>query len=308
MRSSGTVMCLLSGAAFGAMAIFGKLAYGEGATVGTLLAVRFSLAAVVFWAIVLAGGGAVRELRGLGRRDAGIAIGLGACGYALQAGCFFAALTRIDASLLSLMLYTYPTIVAVAAVALGRERIDRRRVAALALASAGLVCVVAGAGTGAVDAVGAVLGLTAACVYTPYILVGEGVATRVRPLTLSAIVCTGAAVSLTVGGTVLGGVRPGALTLAGWGWLVCLGGVSPVAAISLFFAGLRRVGPTAASILSTVEPVVTVALAAVVFGELLSPVQILGGALVIAAVPVLHASRVRPGRQLTAADLERAPA
>jgi drug/metabolite transporter (DMT)-like permease len=308
MRSSGTVMCLLSGAAFGAMAIFGKLAYGEGATVGTLLAVRFSLAAVVFWAIVLAGGGAVRELRGLGRRDAGIAIGLGACGYALQAGCFFAALTRIDASLLSLMLYTYPTIVAVAAVALGRERIDRRRVAALALASAGLVCVVAGAGTGAIDAVGAVLGLTAACVYTTYILVGEGVATRVRPLTLSAIVCTGAAVSLTVGGTVLGEFRPGALTMAGWGWLVCLGGVSTVAAISLFFAGLRRVGPTAASILSTVEPVVTVALAAVVFGELLSPVQILGGALVIAAVPVLHASRVRPGRQLTAADLERAPA
>src|SRR3954451_11565768 len=309
MRSSGTVMCLLSGAAFGAMAIFGKLAYGEGATVGTLLAVRFSLAAVVFWAIVLAGGGAVRELRGLGRRDAGIAIGLGACGYALQAGCFFAALTRIDASLLSLMLYTYPTIVAVAAVALGRERIDPRRVLALALAAGGLVCVVAGAGTGAIDAVGAVLGLTAACVYTTYILVGEGVAGRMAPMTLSAIVCTGAAVSLTAGGSLLGEFRPGALSVAGWGWLVCLGGVSTVAAIGLFFAGLRRVGPTSASILSTVEPVVTVALAAAVFGELLSPVQIAGGMLVIAAAPVLHASRVRLRRRATTdAELERAPA
>src|SRR3954463_286046 len=310
MRSSGTVMCLLSGAAFGAMAIFGKLAYGEGATVGTLLAVRFSLAAVVFWAIVLAGGGAVRELRGLGRRDAGIAIGLGACGYALQAGCFFAALTRIDASLLSLMLYTYPTIVAVAAVALGRERIDRRRVAALALASAGLVCVVAGAGTGAIDAVGAVLGLTAACVYTTYILVGEGVAGRMAPMTLSAIVCTGAAVSLTAGGSLLGEFHPGALTVAGWGWLACLGGVSTVAAISLFFAGLRRVGPTPAPILSTVQPAGPVVLAAAVFGELLSPVQLAGGALVIAAVPVLHASRGRVRRPTAAAEpeLERAPA
>ena len=54
MRSSGTLMCLASGAAFGAMAIFGKLAYGEGATVGTLLAVRFSLAAALFWALVAA--------------------------------------------------------------------------------------------------------------------------------------------------------------------------------------------------------------------------------------------------------------
>jgi drug/metabolite transporter (DMT)-like permease len=309
MRSSGTLMCLASGAAFGAMAIFGKLAYGEGATVGTLLAVRFSLAAVVFWAIVLAGG-ARRELRALPRRDLATAVGLGACGYALQAGCFFAALTRIDASLLSLMLYTYPALVAAAAVALGRERMDGRRVAALALASGGLACVVAGAGTGAIDLAGAMLGLVAACVYTTYILVGEGVAGRMRPMVLSAIVCTGAAVSLTAGGTLLGEFRPGELTLAGWGWLACLGAVSTVAAISLFFAGLRRVGPTAASILSTVEPVVTVVLAAAVFGELLSPVQLAGGALVIAAVPVLHASRVRVRRPTTAAEpgLERAPA
>src|SRR3954462_2093832 len=182
MRSSGTLMCLASGAAFGAMAIFGKLAYGEGATVGTLLAVRFGLAAAVFWLLVLAGGGA-REVRALPRRDVGIALALGACGYALQAGCYFAALTRIDASLLSLMLYTYPALVAAgaaagwgrrgggrgrvgAAVALGRERIDGRRIAALALASGGLVCVVAGAGTGAIDPAGAALGLLAACVYT----------------------------------------------------------------------------------------------------------------------------------------------
>src|SRR3954453_2679755 len=226
MRSSGTLMCLASGAAFGAMAIFGKLAYGEGATVGTLLAVRFSLAAVVFWGLVLAGGAARRELRAGGRRDLAIAVGLGAGGYALQAGCYFAALTRIDASLLSLMLYTYPALVAAAAVALGRERIDRRRVAAPALGSGGLLCVVAGAGTGAIDPAGAALGVVAACVYTTYILVGEGVAGRMRPMALSAIVCTGAAVSLTAGGTLLGEFHPGALTVAGWGWLAWPGGLA----------------------------------------------------------------------------------
>src|SRR4051794_7666068 len=310
MRSSGTLMCLASGAAFGAMAIFGKLAYGEGATVGTLLAVRFSLAAVVFWAIVLAGGAARREPRALRRRDLAIAVALGAGGYALQAGCYFAALTRIDASLLSLMLYTYPALVAAAAGALGGGGFDGRGIAALALASGGLVCVVAGAGTGAIDPAGAALGLLAACVYTTYILVGEGVAGRLRPMVLSAIVCTGAAVSLTAGGALLGELRPGALTPAGWGWLACLGGVSTVAAISLFFAGLRRVGPTVASILSTVEPLVTVLLAAVVFGEVLGPVQMLGGALVLSAVPVLHARIRRRARPATPgeADLSRVPA
>ena len=45
MPSSGSLFCLASAAAFGAMGVVGKLAYGEGATVGTLLSVRFVLAA-----------------------------------------------------------------------------------------------------------------------------------------------------------------------------------------------------------------------------------------------------------------------
>jgi drug/metabolite transporter (DMT)-like permease len=287
VRSSGTLLCLGSGAAFGAMAVFGKLAYDEGATVGTLLAVRFGLAAALFWILVLAGG-AAHEVRALGRRDIGVGLALGACGYAIQAGCYFAALERIDASLLSLLLYTFPAMVAVAAVALGRERIDGRRLAALGLASGGLALVVAGAGTGALDALGTALGLGAAIVYSAYILVSERPAARMRPRVLSALVCSGAAASLTVGSALLGELRPDEVSVAGWGWLACLAVVSTVAAISLFFAGLRRVGPTTASILATVEPLVTVLLAFLVFGEALGAVQLVGGALVLAAVPALH--------------------
>jgi len=287
MRSSGTALCLASGAAFGAMAVFGKLSYGEGATVGTLLSVRFSLAAVLFWAIVLARGGR-RELRGLGPRSLAVGLGLGACAYALQSGCYFAALQRIDASLLSLLLYTFPAMVAATAVALGRERLDARRLAALALALGGLVLVVAGAGTGSLDPLGAALALAAAIVYTGYILVTDSVVARVRPLVLCALVSTGAAVSLTAGSAALGQLRPADVTVAGWGWLACLTVVCTVGAILLFFAGLQRVGPTTASILATVEPVVTVVLAFLVFGERLGAVQLAGGALVLSAVVVLN--------------------
>jgi drug/metabolite transporter (DMT)-like permease len=290
MRCSGSLLCLGSGAAFGAMAVFGKLAYGEGATVGTLLAVRFALAAALFWAVVLALGEA-RDLRSLSRGDVGRGLALGACGYALQAGCFFAALERIDASLLSLLLYTFPAIVAVAAVAIGRERVDARRTASLALACVGLALVVGGAGAGALDPIGVALGLGAAVVYSTYILVGDGIAGRVRARLLSALVCTGAAATLTAGAALLGELRPGDLTAAGWAWLACLAVVSTVASISLFFAGLRRVGPTNASILATVEPLVTVLLAFLVFGETLGAVQVAGGALVLGAVLVLHARR-----------------
>src|SRR3954469_15793259 len=95
-RSTGTLMCIGSAAGFGAMAIFGKLAYDEGTTVGTLLSARFALAAALFWLLLLARGEASTAMRGLTRRDLLIALGLGAFGYAAQAGCFFAALDRID--------------------------------------------------------------------------------------------------------------------------------------------------------------------------------------------------------------------
>src|SRR5215218_3382778 len=240
MPYSGTLLCLSSGAAFGASAVFGKLAYDAGATVGTLLSVRFALAAALFWALVVASG-AGREARTLGRRGLGLGILLGGGVYTVQAGCFFAALERIDASLLSLLLYTFPAIVAAAAVALGRERLDRRRVAALGLASAGLLLVLAGAGIGALDPMGVALGLGAAVVYSGYILVSHAFAGSIRPQVLAAVVCSGAAVSLTAGSAALGELRPGEQTIAGWGWLACLALVSTVAAIGLLFAGLRRV-------------------------------------------------------------------
>jgi drug/metabolite transporter (DMT)-like permease len=286
MPSRGVLVCLASAVAFGAMGIFGKLAYDEGATVGTLLAVRFLLAAALFWALVVATG-AARQVRALSGRDVGIALALGAVGYSAQAGAYFAALQRLDAGLLSLLLYTFPAMVTVAAVALGRERASRRKAGALVVASAGLILVLAGAGAGALDPVGALLGVTAAVVYTTYILTSAGVAERVGPLLLSALVCTGAATTLTLATVFEGDLHLGDVSAAGFGWLAGIAVVSTVGAVSLFFAGLKRVGPTTASILSTAEPVTTVVLAFLAFGESLGPVQLAGGALVLAAALVL---------------------
>jgi drug/metabolite transporter (DMT)-like permease len=292
MSRAGALCCLASAAGFGAMGVFGKLAYDEGATVGTLLATRFVLAAVLFWLLLTCVSG-VRDLRALSRRDVVVGVALGAVGYGAQAGAYFAALDRLDASLLALLVYTYPVMVAVASIAIGREPGSRHTALSLALASTGLVLVLAGAAAGALDALGTVLGLTAATVYCGYILISDGVAARVGPLALSTLVCTGAAVSLTLAGLAGGDLDPAGVSTAGFAWLGALAVVSTVGAVALFFAGLRRVGPTAASILSTVEPVVTVALAFAVFGESLGPAQLAGGVLVLAAALTVRAPHER---------------
>jgi drug/metabolite transporter (DMT)-like permease len=281
----GPLFVLGSGAAFGAMGIFGKLAYAQGATVGTLLSVRFALAAALLWALEIARRGrgrrAAARLRALPRRDVLAALALGAACYALQAGLFFAALERIDASLAIVLVYTSPVLVAGAAVVLGRDRLSPRMLAALVLACGGVVLVIGRAS--ALDPLGVVLALGAAFIYSTYILISDGVVRRLEPRVLAALVCTGAAVTLGLGAAFAGDLRPGALTAAGWGWITCLAAVSTVGALALFFAGLRRVGPTSASILSTAEPLATVVLAFLVFGETLGLLQLAGGTLVLAA-------------------------
>lgn len=290
MRSTGTIFCLASGAAFGSMAIFGKLAYGEGVTVGTLLTVRFTIGAALFWLLVFARRSR-RDASGLTSRDVALGLGLGAVGYSAQAGMYFLALQRIDASVLSLILYTFPAMVTVAAIVLGREVFSARRFAALALTSAGLVLVLAGAGAGAFQPAGAALAFGAACVYTVYILSSQGVASRMSPYLLSALVCTGGSLTLAVATSAAGDLHPDAVTVRGWLWLGCIALVPTVLAISLFFAGLRRVGSSSASILATVEPVVTVLLAFIVFSETLTAVQIAGALFVLTSVIVLQMPR-----------------
>ena len=287
MPRRGLLFCLASAAAFGAMGVFGKHAYDEGATVGTLLAVRFALAGAVLAVAAVATG----TLRGCAPRDLALAAGLGAVAYSAQAGAYFAALARLDAGLLSLLVYTFPAIVAVAAAALGRERAGRRTVAALVLSSAGLALVVAGAGAGALDPLGTALGLGAACVYAAYVLASERVAARVGALGLSALVCVGAATTLTLAAAASGELRPGDVSAAGLGWLAAIALVSTVGALALFFAGLPLVGSTAASILSTAEPVTAVVLAFALLGDTLGPVQLAGGGLVLAAASVLALAR-----------------
>jgi drug/metabolite transporter (DMT)-like permease len=293
LSGMGPLLCLLSAAGFGAMSIFGKFAYDAGVSPSALLLVRFVMAA-----LILAGLLALRPvvsrapLFRFSGRTVLLALALGAVGFATQATLYFEALRLMDASLLSLILYTYPLMVTAAAVLLRRDRMTRNRAFALAVASAGTLLVLLGAGAGALSPAGAALGFGAALTYTIYILASDSVLRSVPPMLLATLVMTGAALALTGKALVTGGVDLG-FSPGGWFWVTCIAVVSTVLASLTFFAGLRRTGPSTAAILSTVEPVITTTLAAVTLGEFLTPTQLAGGVLVLASVAVVQ---LRPRR------------
>ena len=118
---------------------------------------------------------------------------------------------------------------------------------------------------------------------------------------------SGALASFAVAGVATGSIDL-ALPAEAWLWLVLIAVVSTVVAVSCFFAGLRRVGPSEAAILSTFEPVVTVALAFLALNERLTPAQLAGGALVLAAVILLQLPARRRRALALRTPLRAAPA
>jgi len=110
---------------------------------------------------------------------------------------------------------------------------------------------------------------------------------RVDPLTVTALVATGAAACFAGAALATGALDLG-LGPRAWAAAGALAVLSTVLPIAAFLAGMRRVGPATAAILSTGELVVTVGLAVALLGEALAPAQLAGGGLVLAGVVLLQ--------------------
>ena len=276
-RLVGGALVAVSAAAFGTLALLGRYAYADGMDAVTILFLRFTLAAVLM--------GGLLWLRREPWPRGGVLpwlVGMGAVGYVGQSLAYLTALRYASAGLVALLLYLYPVFVAVLSVLILRERLPRPKLLALGLALAGTALTVGPAGG---QALGILLAVAAAAIYSVYIIAGTQVMRQVSALQSSAVIFAAAGAALGLIMLVTGPRLPA----SGRGWLV-IGAIVLVATVLpvvTFLAGLERIGPTNAALLSTLEPVVTILLATVFLKEQLQPLTLLGGALVLAAVALL---------------------
>jgi drug/metabolite transporter (DMT)-like permease len=276
-HSLGVALTVTSSVTFGAAPVLAKAAFGAGVGVSSLLGARFAIAAVLLWAVI-----AIRRPSFPPLRMVAAALALGGVGFAAEAALYFSALERLDASLVVLLLATYPAIVVVVAVALGRERADRRRGLALGASIGGAALVLGGAHVTGLDGVGVVFAASAAVAYASYVLLADRVAEKVDGLILAALVITGAATA-TLGTGAASGSLDFAIDGEAWLTIAALASLCTVVPIASFLFALPRIGPGTASIVSGLEAVVAVILAAILLGDALSPAQLAGAALVLGA-------------------------
>jgi drug/metabolite transporter (DMT)-like permease len=215
-------------------------------------------------------------------------IAMGGIGYVGQAFCYFAALQHATAGLTALLLYLYPVIVTLISAWSMRQRLSPLRIAAVCAALFGTGLAVGDSLDG--SALGIALGLGAAVIYSIYILIGEK-ATAAAGAIPSATVVMLSAAAVYGGALIWRGILLPA-SIEGWAAVGSIALFSTVLAIVAFFAAMQSLGAADAASLSTLEPVITVLLAAIFLGEAIGVWQLVGGTIILLAVVVLARSRL----------------
>ncbi len=265
---------LVTACGLGAITTQAKIYYADGGNALTLMLVRFVLSTLVFGVILIAGGG--RFAITPGQRRPLLALGLVWSGATI---CYLLSVQFIAVSLAVLLFYLYPLLVLAQGLASRQLRPSPAVIGLFAGAFAGL-CLALSAGPLTLSAAGVALALLASCGAAFTFVRGARVAPSMSPLLMTFwINAAGLLLILPL--------MPGNLLLpaGGAGWqALALASVFYLVAILSQFQALARLSAARAALLLNLEPVVSIMLARLVLGELLSPLQLAGVALVIAAV------------------------
>jgi len=311
-RDLGIALAAASACGYGSGPLFAKSVYGAGLDWLALLYWRFLLAGLLVWAWAILVPANRAGLLALPRRRVVALLGLGAF-FVSNASTYYASLEYISASLASLIVYIYPALVAVLSIRFGHGLHGRRPWAALGIVSAGVALTLGGIQVYA-EPIGLVLAISSPCLYAIYIilaarLAGErrgetandrtgGVGAETRPAVAAAVMIGATFLVVALLAAATGEpIVPWRVPAGAWYGLTGIAVFSTALAISAFYAGTARIGAAQAALVSTVEPVWTITLATLLFGERLSPVQLVGGLLVLVGVIV---AQTTPGATTSA--------
>jgi len=292
----GSILVLVAAASLGTLGVLGKIAYGEGLTIATVLALRFTIGSAAFFSILgitetwkratCTRRDSIQPLAILRGHKLYIAIALGTLGYGVMSGLFFWGLRYMSPGMVAITFYTYPIFVILISSAVLREKITKYTVIALLLAFCG-VTLITGLDRANADPRGMMIVLASALIFAAYVTVSRAVLAEVDARVLTAHVLPSAAFTFIIYGSLTSQLSFPS-TMNGWIAGILLGVVATAIPVFAFLAGLSRIRATHASILMTFEPVVAVLLASALLGDPISWVTVVGGSLVLAATVLIH--------------------
>lgn len=229
-----------------------------------------------------------RRLR-LPAADVGQIFLIGILGVAASNYFYYLAIQRTNVATAIIVQYTAPIWVLLYTVARGLQKPTLQRVAAVGLAVTGIALVIGlfGGGGLRLDTIGVMAALLAAFSFAFYNIGGHNILARLdRWIVLLYTTCSASLFWIVIN-------PPWKITAAHysgeqWLFLLLFSLISVLAPFSFYFAGLQHLEPTRAIVVSCLEPVFSIVIAAVALGEIVRPLQVTGIVLVLAAIVVVQ--------------------
>lgn len=288
----GVGLVLAASVGFSARGVIIKLAYPYGVDPVTLLALRMIFSAPFFALMALFGR---RDAAPLTRTQWQMVIVLGFIGYYLSSFLSFLALAYIAAALERLLLYLTPTIVIVISALLLKQPIRRHHAAALALTYGGILLVLSDQWVIATDSnavlIGAALAFISALTYAVYLVASGAMIPAIGAARFTAYASGTACAFVIIQFLMVRDLQALDLPLPVYGYGATMAIVCTVLPLWMMAEGIRRIGANQSSLVSSIGPVATIALAALLLDEPITAVQICGAALVLGGVWLVSAKR-----------------
>lgn len=253
---------------------------------------RTTFSFLVFFPILLLSRG-WRPLR-LPAADLARTVALGILGVAASNYFYYLAIQRTNVATAIILQYTAPVWVLLYMVARGLQKATAQRVAAVGLAVAGIALVIGIFGSGGfrLDAIGVSGAMLAAFSFAFYNIGGHGMLIRYdRWIVLLYTIFSASLFWLVINPPWR--IAEAHYSLTQWLFLLAFSLISVLAPFSFYFAGLQHLEPTRAVVVSCLEPVFSIVIAALVLGEVMRPLQTMGILLVMVAIVVVQ----RPDRK-----------
>ncbi len=274
---------IVAAAAFACADVLGKVVFAAGGDVLTLVSFRGVVGLACFAAWLRVGERRVA----FSPRERFIALGLGLL-FGITIYCLFEAIDRMDVPTAILAYFVYPLITGLVAAVTGLERLSWRGAAAAVVAFLGLGLTI-GAHPGELALIGVAFSFVAAASRAAMLLLTRALLARsdARFITWYSLLSS-TTVFVAISAATWTWHPPH--TAVGW---TALGVISPVTIVALLgvFISANRVGPFRTALVMNLEPLLATIASALLLGDVIAPVQALGGAIMLAALVAFQLRR-----------------
>jgi drug/metabolite transporter (DMT)-like permease len=283
-RILGTIFVIMSSLGFSIGPTLAKNAYDAGANPLGVMTVRFTIASAIMFV--------VRQISM--RKEPFPSLKLiiemfliGTLGITIVSFTYFLAIETIDTGLAIVMWYFFPVIVVLITWVIHNKRPSRNIVISLVFSLTGIIITTGQVKGGSNSAI--LLVMFSSFLFAFYLLAVNRTLAKVDLLTGVTFINIGAA----IGYWLICATLPFGLTVefptnrSSWLFISTFALFGTVAPFMFSYAGLKRVGPSMLSVITTIEPVLAIAMGVIFLNEALTSARVIGAVFVVGALIAL---------------------